>query len=89
MECAADRKRGACKQYVKVRADHEIGGRIVPIMFRPEDGDCARIDQILDMREAPSLKAGGQGMRYTCRIRDKVLYLFHDRDDWFIELDEG
>ncbi len=74
------------KQYVKVRADHEIGGRVAPLMFRAEDGDAVRIDHILDVREAPSLKAGGQGIRYTCRCQDRIILLFHDRDDWFIEL---
>ena len=75
------------KRFVKVRADHEIGGRIMPLMFRDEDGEGVRIDQILDIREAPSLKAGGQGIRYTCRVGGRQFFLFHDRDDWFIELE--
>lgn len=75
------------KRYVKVRADHEIGGRVVPLMFRAEEGEAVRIDHILDVREAPSLKAGGQGMRYTCRCGNGIILLFHDRDDWFIEVE--
>ena len=55
------------KIYVSVRADHLLNGRIRPLMFRAKDGPVVRIDRILDEREAPSLKAGGQGMRYTCR----------------------
>lgn len=75
------------KRFVKVRADHELDGRIVPLMFRDEDGEGARIDAVLDVRQAASLKAGGQGIRYTCRCKDHIILLFHDRDEWFIELD--
>ena len=73
------------KSYVSVRADHLLNGRIRPLMFRAKDGPVVRIDRILDEREAPSLKAGGQGMRYTCRVGEKQLYLFHDDVYWFIE----
>lgn len=73
------------KIYVSVRADHLLSGRIRPLMFRAKDGSVVRIDRILDEREAPSLKAGGQGMRYTCRVGEKQLYLFHDDVYWFIE----
>lgn len=73
------------KIYVSVRADHLLNGRIRPLMFRAKDGPVIRIDRILDEREAPSLKAGGQGMRYTCRVGEKQLYLFHDDVYWFIE----
>ena len=73
------------KIYVSVRADHLLNGRIRPLMCRAKDGPVVRIDRILDEREAPSLKAGGQGMRYTCRVGEKQLYLFHDDVYWFIE----
>ena len=73
------------KIYGSVRADHLLNGRIRPLMFRAKDGPVVRIDRILDEREAPSLKAGGQGMRYTCRVGEKQLYLFHDDVYWFIE----
>ena len=73
------------KIYVSVRADHLLNGRIRPLMFRAKDGPVVRIDRILDEREAPSLKAGGQGMRYSCRVGEKQLYLFHDDVYWFIE----
>lgn len=79
------RRENPNKIYVMVRADHLLDGRIRPLMFRTEDGPIARIDRILDEREAPSLKAGGQGMRYTCQIGEKQLYLFHDDLYWFIE----
>ena len=73
------------KIYVSVRAVHLLNARIRPLTFRAKDGPVVRIDRILDEREAPSLKAGGQGMRYTCRVGEKQLYLFHDDVYWFIE----
>ncbi|HIS94698.1 MAG TPA: hypothetical protein IAC19_02885 [Candidatus Ventricola gallistercoris] len=73
------------KIYVCVRADHLLDGRIRPLMFRAQGGPVVRIDRITDVREAPSLKAGGQGMRYTCLVEGQQIYLFHDDLYWFIE----
>ncbi|MBR3795285.1 MAG: hypothetical protein IKK34_04560 [Clostridia bacterium] len=75
------------KIYVKVRADHLLDGTTHPLLFRAEDGPACRIDRILDVREAPSLKAGGQGVRYTCQVGERQLYLFYDEPYWFIEAD--
>lgn len=75
------------KIYVKVRADHLLDGTTRPLLFRAEDGPACRIDRVLDVREAPSLKAGGQGVRYTCRVGERTLFLFFDDPYWFIEAD--
>ena len=76
------------KIYVKVRADHEIGGKIRPLCFRAVGGEAVKIDKILDVRQAPSLKAEDQGLRFTCRIEGREVFLFQDRGDWFIEKEE-
>ena len=75
------------KEYVKVRADLGLDGSIRPLEFRPENGPTVVIDQILDVRQAPALEAGGQGTRYTCRAGDHIFDLFHDRSLWFVEKD--
>ena len=75
------------KIFVKVRADHLLDGSVRPLMLRAEDGPAVRIDRVLDVREAPSLKAGGQGVRYTCQVENRQLYLFYDEPYWFIEAD--
>lgn len=77
---------GNCRTYVKVRADFDFDGRIIPLKFRAEDGLPVVIDRILDIRQAPALKAGGQGTRYTCRVGEKLIYLFHVQKLWFVEL---
>ncbi len=76
---------GEHKEYVKVRADFLTDGRILPLMFKTEDGRKTVIDRVLEVRLAPALKAGGQGTRYTCRIGENIIFLFHDRDRWFLE----
>ncbi|MBE5798820.1 MAG: hypothetical protein E7321_02595 [Clostridiales bacterium] len=81
-------RKNPAKIFVKVRADHLIGGGVRPLMLRTEDGPAMRIDRVTDVREAPSLKAGGQGLRYTCMIEDRRLYLFYDDPHWFIEADD-
>ena len=78
-------RKNPSKIFVKVRADHLLDGSVRPLLFRSEDGPAVRIDRILDVREAPSLKAGGQGVRYTCRVDGRELYLFYDDPYWFIE----
>ena len=77
------------KRYVKVRADFMMDGSIHPLMFRTEEGPIVKIDQIMDVRPAASLKAGGAGIRYICRVQEKQIHLFHDGEYWFIEVAEA
>ena len=50
-----------------------------------EDGTVYEIDRILDKRRAASIKAGGIGMRYTCRISGRRSYLYYEEPRWFVE----
>ena len=78
-------RESANKIYVKVRADFDFDGKLRPILLRTEDGAPQRIDRVTDVRQAASLKAGGQGIRYTCRVDGRILYLFYEEPYWFIE----
>ena len=49
------------KRFVKVRADHMLDGKTLPLKFRTEDGPEIKIDRITDVRRAAATKAGGQG----------------------------
>ena len=69
MEAKDRRPENPCKRYVKVRADFELDGRIRPLLFREEDGPAFRIDRVLDVRQAASRKAGGQGIAMCARWR--------------------
>lgn len=73
------------KTFVKVRLDHDTDGMKHPLMFRTENGPTIRIDKVVDVRPAASLRGGGQGDRYTCRIGNQEVNLFNDGEYWFVE----
>lgn len=73
------------KIFVKITAEHDTKGRVTPKFLHWDDGRKFEVDKVMDVRIAASLKAGGQGMRYTCRISGKQVYLFCDDGLWFIE----
>ena len=66
------------KTFVKVTAEHDESGQIKPLLLTWSDGRKYEIDKVTDVRLAPSLKSGGLGIRYTCKIRGKEVYLFCD-----------
>lgn len=74
-----------CKVYVEVTAVFTPDGAVCPQTVRWEDGTVYEIDRVLDIRRAAALKAGGCGLRYTCRIHGQQTYLFLDEDRWFVE----
>lgn len=73
------------KVFLNVTAEHDSNGNIRPLSLKWIDGRIFTIDRILDVRQAAALKFGGQGMRYTCRIMGKTVYLYCDEGKWFIE----
>ena len=79
----------SCKKYVEVTAKFDVDGTVVPLEIQWEDGTKCEIDRILDIRRAASLKAGGAGIRYICRIRGRVKYLWLEESRWFVEAKES
>ena len=75
----------ARKVYVEVIARFYTDGNITPLSVKWEDGTVYEIDKVIDKRRAASLKAGGIGMRYTCRILNQQSYLFYEEPRWFVE----
>lgn len=73
------------KRFVSVIAKFTEDGQVVPLSIEWEDGRSFPVDKVLNVCRAASLKAGGIGMRYTCRIRHKQVHLFRDEDAWFME----
>lgn len=74
------------KVYVEVTVKFNIDGKMIPKSLKWDDGSVYEIDKILDERRAASLKAGGQGIRYLCRIHGKERYLFYEKPKWFVEV---
>jgi hypothetical protein len=74
------------KVYVGVEAVFSPEGRLMPRAILWPDGRRFPIDRVLEIRRAPSLKAGGAGVRYRCRIQHQERYLFLEEDQrWFVE----
>ena len=82
------------KVYVAVKADFAENGKMIPRQITWEDGTKYEVDRVLDIRQAPAMKAGGQGDRYTIKIRGQQSYLFFERSTqkygnnigrWFVE----
>ena len=71
------------KIYVDVNATFTKDGMLLPKSFVWEDGVEYEISKVKDIRRAASLKAGGAGMRYTCVVDGKEVYLFYeDNNMW-------
>lgn len=75
----------ARKVYVAVVVRYNEAGEARPLSIEWEDGSVYEIDRVLDVRRAASLKVGGLGMRYTCRIGGRETYLFEDQNRWYVE----
>lgn len=73
------------KVYVDVIAQFDQDGHIIPLLFIWENGQKYKIDKVLDITRAASLKAGGLGIRYTCQVCGKQTYLYLEDDRWFME----
>ena len=73
------------KVYVRVRAQFEPDGRLLPLSVTWEDGREYPIDKVTNVCRAASLKAGGAGVRYTVLIGRTETYLFLEEDRWFVE----
>ena len=74
------------KIYVGVVGIFTPDGRLLPLSIEWEDGRTFRIDRVLDVRRAASLKAGGSGIRYTCQICGRAHFLFYEENNrWFVE----
>lgn len=75
----------SCKTYVTVIARFGPDGAMRPLQVVWEDGRSFSVDRVLDVRPAASMKAGGMGLRYTCRILGHETFLYYERDRWFVE----
>lgn len=73
------------KVFVEVIVKYDTEGTLTPLAILWEDGRKFAIDKVLDVRQAASLKSGGLGMRYTCRIKNRQIYLYYEGPSWFVE----
>lgn len=77
------------KEYVSVTARFDADGNLLPTFLHWKDGRTFEIDRVTDIRYAASLKAGGAGIRYTCRIAGQEKYIFLENNRWFVDSKES
>jgi len=82
------------KVYVKVNVFFREDGTVIPTDIVWKDGKRYHIDKVTDIRQAASLKVGGQGDRYTIMVKGRQKFLFFERSTglfgsnlgrWFVE----
>jgi hypothetical protein len=73
------------KVFVDVLVKYTKDGRLIPLTVMWEDGRRFEIDKVLEEKKAASLKVGGQGLRYKCRIYSKEIFLWLEDGKWFVE----
>ena len=74
------------KIYVDVNARFTSDGRLIPKEIIWSNGEKYEIDKVIAEQRRASLKAGGCGIRYTCRIMGGEHYLFYEENyRWFVE----
>ena len=66
------------KIYVDVNARFTSDGRLIPKEIIWSNGEKYAIDKVIAEQRRASLKAGGCGIRYTCRIMGGEHYLFYE-----------
>ncbi|ACL76355.1 hypothetical protein [Ruminiclostridium cellulolyticum] len=73
------------KVFVELNATFSPNGELTPVSFIWEDGVKYIIDKVYDHRKAASLKVGGQGIRYRCKVMGKEVFIFFEEGRWFVE----
>lgn len=74
------------KIYVDVLARFTSDGQLRPLAVIWRDGRIFSIEKVLGCERAVSRRAGGTGIRYSCRMCGKVHYLYYEENNkWFVE----
>ena len=82
------------KRYIRVIGDFRLSydtkcecikGVIKPLILVYTDGRQYLIDYVSEPIKRASLKSGGIGLRYRCRIKNTQFFLFLENDIWFFE----
>lgn len=81
----APKERFAEKIYVGIVSMTNADGSVVPLKLVWEDGRVWDIDRVLDVRPGVARKAGGEGLRYLCRIGHHERELWFSHGLWFVE----
>ncbi len=75
----------AYRAYVRVLLEVDEDGEARPMRIYWTDGRRFDVDRLVDVRRASAARTGGQGVRYTCQVHGRRVYLFEDEGRWFVE----
>lgn len=73
------------KTFVSVDVRFKEDGQMCPLRIMWTDGKVFEIDRVLNVKNRPSLKVGGIGVRFEIRIKGNQTYLFYEDGKWFVE----
>ena len=73
------------KVLVDVLIQYTAEGGKVPLGIQWGDGRMSSIDRVIDVRKNASLNVEGRGLRYTCRVKGKQMYLYSEDELWYVE----
>ena len=71
---------------IDVVAKMSKSGFVTPLYIKWENDKIYEIDKVLDVRKKASLKGGGMGIRYTCKIKNQERNIWLDGYVWFVEV---
>lgn len=60
-------------------------GKVFPLSFEWQN-IWHEISKVVEIKKLASTKGGGKGARYSCKIGNKIHYLFLDGYVWWVEL---
>ena len=68
-----------------MKSQNHLQGKSLRLSTLSEDGHKYDIDRILRVDRCASLRAGGAGIRYVCRILGQRVELFYEENGfWFV-----
>lgn len=70
---------------IEVIARHLMDGSTLPLEIIWKDGRHFTVDKVRYCCKAASLKSGGVGTKYECRICSKEVVLYDREGVWFLE----
>ena len=73
------------KVFLSVECACTPEGQVTPTRFQWINRKWYDVDRVFDVGRAPSLLTGGKGIRYVCRVHDRMIKLFRDGDRWYAE----
>lgn len=72
------------KKYVKVTAEFDCDGNLLPRSIQWSAEKIYKIDYITDVRYAPSPTGDEEIIRYACVIMGKQRFLFLKDNRWYV-----